>query len=167
MAGFAVAGAGRKPSCSGAAQAGCYLGVSEEYGDARLERCRAFLLVADPLQTVQRAEFWDTIIAVQADWPGHLEVNNLNVESSIARLLERGKLSKPLPLVEDGDLIAIVQHMISASGLETARIAKVTCHATDADVEQGRVRAEDKLGNMEADSAASAGGSCGYPARRH
>ena len=164
MAGFAVAGAGGTPSCSGAAQAGCYLGVSEEYGDARLERCRAFLPVADPLQTVQRAEFWDTIIAVQADWSGHVEVDNLNMASSIARLLEHGKLSKPLPLVERW---AVVQHLISASGLETARIAKVTCHATDADVEQGRVRAEDKLGNMEADSAASAGGSYGYPARHH
>ena len=55
--------------------------------------------------------------------------------------------------------------MISASGLEPASIAKVKGHATDADVEQGRVRAEDKF--MEADSAASPGGSYGYPARRH
>ena len=28
--------------------------------------CRAFMLVPDPLQTVQRAEFWGTILALQA-----------------------------------------------------------------------------------------------------
>ena len=33
---------------------------------------------------------------------------------SIARLLDHGCLSKPLPLVKDGDLIAIVQRMILA-----------------------------------------------------
>ena len=33
-------------------------GTAEEYGDARLERCRAFLPVPGVMQTVQRAEFW-------------------------------------------------------------------------------------------------------------
>ena len=31
---------------------------TEEYGDARLERCPAFMPVPGPLQKVQRAEFW-------------------------------------------------------------------------------------------------------------
>ena len=43
-------------------------------------------------------------------------MDNLNVVRSIARLLAHGSLSKPLPLVEGGDLIAIVQHMILAKG---------------------------------------------------
>ena len=36
----------------------CLWGAAEEYGDARLERCRAFLHVPGVMQTVQRAEFW-------------------------------------------------------------------------------------------------------------
>ena len=36
-------------------------------------------------------------------------------------------------------------------------MTKVKGHATEADVEQGRVRAEDRLGNMEADTAADLG----------
>ena len=45
------------------------LGVAEEYGDARLERCRVFVPVPGVLQTVQRAEFWGAIVALQAYWP--------------------------------------------------------------------------------------------------
>ena len=93
-------------------------------------------------------------MALQAYWLGHLGVDNLNVVRSIARLLEHGKLSKPLSNVNGGDLIAIVQSMMSVREPETVRITKVEWYATDADVEQGRVRAEDKLGNMEADFAA-------------
>ena len=46
-------------------------GTVEEYGDARLERCRAFLPVPGVMQTVQRAEFWGAILAMQAHWPCH------------------------------------------------------------------------------------------------
>ena len=67
--------------------------------------------VPGPLQTVQRAEFWCTILALQAFWPGHLGVDNLNPVQSIARLLDHGSLSRPLPLVKDWDLIALVRHM--------------------------------------------------------
>ena len=41
--------------------------------------------------------------------------------------------------------------MIRARGLDTVRVTKVKGHATDADVDSGRVRLEDKLGNAEAD----------------
>ena len=58
-------------------------GVAEEYGDARLERCRAFMLVPGVLQTVQRAEFWGAILALLSYWPCHLGVDNLNVARSI------------------------------------------------------------------------------------
>ena len=40
--------------------------TAEEYGDARLERCRPFLLVPWVMQTFQRAEFWDASVAMQA-----------------------------------------------------------------------------------------------------
>ena len=46
---------------------GLVWGSAQEYGDARLERCRAFLPVPGVMQTVQRAEFWSAILAMQAD----------------------------------------------------------------------------------------------------
>ena len=100
-------------------------GTVEEYGDARLERCRAFLPVPGVLQTVQRAEFWGAIVALQAYWPCHLGIDNLNVARSIGRLLDHGSLNKPLHLVKDGDLIALVQYMIRTRGRETVRVTKV------------------------------------------
>ena len=97
------------------------------------------------LQTVQRAEFLGAILALQAFWPGHLGIDNLNVVRSIGRLLDRGSLSKSLPLVKDGDLISIVQRMIRVRGPEPVQVTKVEGHATDAHVELGRVRLEDKF----------------------
>ena len=35
----------------------------------------------------------------------------------------------PLPLVKDGDLIAIVRHMILARGPDTVKVTKVKGHA--------------------------------------
>ena len=67
---------------------GSVWGVAEEYGDVRLERRRAFMPVPGVLQTVQRAEFWCAILAVQAYWPCHSGVDNLNVARSFGRLLD-------------------------------------------------------------------------------
>ena len=114
VGGFEVAGAGVYVPASELAFEGSISGVAEEYGDARLERCRAFLPVPGPLQTVQRAEFWGAITALQAYWPCHLGIDNLNVARSIGRLLVRGCLVKPLPSIKDGDLVALVQYMIQA-----------------------------------------------------
>ena len=46
-------------------------GPAEEYGDARLERCRAFLPVPGVMETVQRAEFWGATIVLQSCWLCH------------------------------------------------------------------------------------------------
>ena len=51
---------------------------------------------------------------------------------------------KPLPLVEDGDLVALVQYMICTRGRETVRVTKVKGHAEDIGVQEGRVRLEDQ-----------------------
>ena len=128
----------------------------EEYGDARLDRCRVFYADPWPLQTVQRAEFWSTIMALQDFWPGHLELDSLNVRA-IAKLLDHATLFTPLPLFKNGDLIACVRHMILARGPETVRTTKVQGHATEAGVEQGGVRPEDKFANADADTAADVG----------
>ena len=47
--------------------------------------------------------------------------------------------------------------MILAGRLDTVRVTEVQGHAAEADVERGRVRAEDRLGNIDADTAADLG----------
>ena len=39
--------------------------------------------------------------------------------------LDSGCLAKPLPLVKDGDLVALVHHMIRTRGRSTVRVTKV------------------------------------------
>ena len=97
--------------------------------------------------------FRGAIIALKAYRPCHLSIDNLDVAWSIGRLLDRGCLIKALPLLKDGDLVALAQYMIQVRGQDTVRVTKVKGHATGADVEQGRVRLEDKLGNAEADTS--------------
>ena len=131
--------------------------TAEEYGDARLERCRAFLPVPGVMHTVQRAEFWGAIVAMQACWPCHLGIDNRHVGRTVGRLLDRDCLDKLLPLVKGGALVALVQYMIRTGGRETVRVTEIKGHAEDADVESGRVRLEDQVGNAEADTAADLG----------
>ena len=157
IGGFEVAGAGVYVPAPELACEGAVWGVAEEYGDARLERCRACMPVPGPLQTVQRAEFWGAIIALQSYWPCHLGIDNLNVATSVGRLLDHGCLVKPMPLVKDGDLVALVQYMTQAWRRDTVRVTKVKGHAADDDVEHGRVRREDQAGNAEAHAAADLG----------
>ena len=125
VGGFEVAGAGIYLPASELAFEGSDWGTVEEYGDARLERRRALLPVPGVMQTVQRAEFWGAVLAMQAYWPCHPGMDNLDVAPSIGRLLDHGSLNKPLPLVKDGDLIALVQYMICTRGRDTVRVTKV------------------------------------------
>ena len=157
VGGFEFASAGVYLPASELAFEGSVWGTAEEYGDARLGRCRAFLPVPGVMQTVQCAEFWGAIIAMQAYWPCHLGIDNLNVARTLGRLLDHDSLVKPMPLVKDGDLFALVQNMIRTRGRETVRVTKVKGHAEDVDVQQGRVRLEDQQGNAEADTAADFG----------
>ena len=121
--GYEVAGAGVYLSAAAeVAFEGAVWGTAEEYGDARLERCRAFLPVPGVMQTVQRAEFWCAIVAMQAYWPCHLGIDNLNVAMTVGRVLDKDCLVNPLPLVKDGDLVALVQYMIRTGGRESPRL---------------------------------------------
>ena len=56
--GFEVAGSGVYLPASEVAFESLVWGTAEEYGDALLECCRAFLPLPGVLQTVQRAELW-------------------------------------------------------------------------------------------------------------
>ena len=89
--------------------------------------------------------------------PLNLGIDNLNVVRSIGRLLDADCLSKPLSLVKDGDLVALVQYMIRTRGRDTVRVTKVKGHAKDDDVQHGRVRLLDRQSNIEADTAADLG----------
>ena len=82
---------------------------------------------------------------------------NLNFARSIGRLLDHDSLVEPLPLVKDGDWIALDRYMIRTWGRETVQVTKVKGHAEDVDVQQGRVRLADQQGNAEADAAADLG----------
>ena len=147
---FDVAGAGVHLLASELAFEGSVWGTAEEYGDARLARWRAFMPVPGVMQTVQRAEFWSAIVAMQAYWSCHLGIDNFNVARTVGRLLDRGCLNKPLPLIKDGDLVDLVQYMIRTRSRETVRVTMVKGNADDADVQSGRVRLMDQLGNAEA-----------------
>ena len=89
--------------------------------------------------------------------PRDLGIDNFDVAKTIGRAAGQDCLVKPLPLVKDGDLVARVQYMIRTRGRETVRVTKVEGHAQDSDVQHGRVRLEDQLGNVEADTAADLG----------
>ena len=67
-------------------------------------------------------------------------IDNLNVVRSIGRPLVADCLAKPLPLVKDADLVALVQNMIRTRGRYAVRVTEVMGHAKDDDVQHGRVR---------------------------
>ena len=132
-------------------------GVAEEFGDALLERCRAFVPVpgvSAKLSSVLSSgvPLLPCRLTGLAIW---VLINNLNVARAFGRMLDKDCLAEPLPLVKDWDLVALAQTMIRTRGRETVRVNQG--HAHDSDVEQGRVRLEDQLGNAEADAAADLG----------
>ena len=157
IGGFGVAGAGVYLPASELAFDGLVWETAKEYGDARLERCRAFLPVPGVMQTVQRAEFWGAIVSLPAYWPCHLGIDNLNVARGTACLLDSECLSKPFPLVQNGNLISLARCLIRTRDRDTVRVTRVKEHAEDVDVQQGRARLLDKHGNAEADNAVDLG----------
>ena len=93
--------------------------------------CRAFVSVPGPLQTVQRAELWGFILALQSDKAVHVGVDNLGVVRHVGRLLDGVPPSTPLELVTDGDLLVLIRRMIDLRGCNTVRITKVKGHADE------------------------------------
>ena len=79
----------------------------DEIGSAPglVDSCSSFCSVPGPLQTVQRTEFWEVILALQALDAVHLGVDNLNVVRQVGRLLDGADSSRPAELMNDGDLI--------------------------------------------------------------
>ena len=114
--------------------------------------CRGYCSVPGHLQSVQRAELWGVILALQASGGVHLGVDNLNVVRHVGRMLDGGSGSRPFEIVKDGDLLFLIDRM-----LRLLRISKVKGHADEGMVVDGRVRELDLLGNNAADEAADFG----------
>ena len=119
--------------------------------------CRGFLSVPGLLQTVQRAELWGVVLALQAGDGIHLGVDNLGVVRHVGRILDGRPPSRPFELLPDGDLLFLIDRMLRIRGLGSVRISKVKGHADEAMVRTGTVRGSDKLGNDGSDDAAELG----------
>ena len=66
--------------------------------DAVVPACRGFCQVPVPLQTVQRAELWGVILALQANDGVHIGVDNLGVVRHVCRMLDGRGCSRPSEL---------------------------------------------------------------------
>ena len=96
-------------------------------------------------------------LALQSSRAVHLWCGQLGVLRHVGRSLGSCRDTKPYELVNDGDLLLLIDHMLRQRGLDTVSISKVKGHADDGMVLYGRVRREDKLGNDAADEAAGLG----------
>ena len=121
------------------------------------ERSWVYFSVPRPLQTVQRAELWGVLVALQASRPVHLGVDNANVVGHVARMLAGRKAARPYELMVDGDFLVLVQRQLDVRGPGTTKISKVKGHADESLVRGGGVRELDKIGNDMADRAADLG----------
>ena len=119
--------------------------------------CRGFFAVPGPLQSVQRAELWGVILALQSSRAVHLGVDNLSVVRHVGGLLDGRGCSVPFELVKDGDLLVLIERILHLTELDTGRISKVKGHADEGMVLQGRVREVDRIGCNAADEAADFG----------
>ena len=125
--------------------------------DGAGEACRWYCSVPGPLQTVQLAEIWGVLVALQGCLRLHVGVDNLNVVNHLASLINGRRSGRPFPLVNDGDLLDLAQRLLGRLGTGNAAVSKVKGHADEGLVAQGRVREIDRIGNNEADAAADLG----------
>ena len=91
--------------------------------------CGGFSAVPGPLQTVQRAEMWGVVLALQSSGAVHLGVDNLGVVRHVDRLLRGCRGPRPFQLIDDGDLLLLLDHMLRHRGLrvDTVRISDLGC----------------------------------------
>ena len=75
------------------------------------DAARTFSMIPGSLQTVQRAEYWGAILALQAFMPIHLGIDNKNVCNNIGKVLS-GWSGTPFSLCIDGDLLCCIPNMV-------------------------------------------------------
>ena len=121
-----------------------HLDLLPPLSDGVSEACRLYCSVPGPLQSVQRAEFWGVLIALQGCFRLHVGVDNLNVVNHLASLITGRRVGRPFPLVNDGDLLALAQRILRWRGAGTAAVSKVKGHADEGLVARGKVREIDR-----------------------
>ena len=136
---------------------GRHWGHAQDLDDPQEGSTHIFSGVLGPIQSVQRAEYWGVVLALQAYSGIHIGIDNFNVLRGVAALLSQGVTRTPLSLVKDGDLLATIHSMLCLRGFDTVKVSKVEGHATRAMVDNGNVRLEDLVGNNGADAAADLG----------
>ena len=129
----------------------------DDQGNQIVACCRGYCSVPGPLQSVQRAELWGVILALQASCGVHSGVDNLNVVRILGRMLDGNVGTQPFQVIPDGDLLCLIHRMLQLRGSDTVRVSKVKGHADEDMVVDGRVRDLDRLGNRAADEAADFG----------
>ena len=92
-------------------------------GDRAIRSCRGYCSVPGPSQTVQRAEFWSVILALQAAASIHVRCEDLSVVRHGGHLLDGNVGSRPAELVKDGDLILLTGRILDMRGRDTLRIS--------------------------------------------
>ena len=127
------------------------------YPAGNFPSCRGFCSVPGPFQSVQRAELWGVMLALQSSGPVLLGVDNLCVVHPVGRLLDGRPGSIPFELLKDGDFLLLIDRMLRLRCLDTVRTSKVKGHADEAMVLHGPVREVDRFGNEAADEAADFG----------
>ena len=136
---------------------GHHWGHAQDLDDPHEGSSHIFSGVLGPVQSVQRAEYWEVILALQAYSGIHIGIDNMNVLRGVAALLSHRVPRSPLPLMKDGDLLTTIHSMLNLRGFDTVKVSKVKGHATRAMVAGGDVRLEDLVGNNGADAAADLG----------
>ena len=155
-----VAGCGVYAHASGAAwfsRKWGHLDLLPPLPDGAGEVCRLYCSVPGPLQTVQRAEIWGVLVALQGCFRMHVGVDNLNVVNHLAGIIAGRQAGRPFSLVKDGDLLRLAQRLVNWRGPGNSAVTKVKGHADEGMVARGRVREVDRLGNNMADAAADLG----------
>ena len=90
-----------------------------------------------PLQSVQRAEIWVVLVALQGQATLHVGVDNLNVVNHPSSLIAGRWSGRPFPLVDDGDLSGLAQEIVHSRGRGTTLVSKVKGHADEGLVAMG------------------------------
>ena len=134
-----------------------YWGHAQDLDDPHEGSSHIFSGILGPFQSVQRAEYWGVILALQAYSYIHIGIDNPNVLRGVAAVLSRKIPRSPLPLVQDGDLLATIHSVLGLRGFDTVKVSEVEGHASRAMVDSGDVSLEDLVGSNGADAAADLG----------
>ena len=108
VSGVGVAGCGVYAHASGSVWSGRkwgHLDLLPALPNGGGEDCRLYCPVPGPLQSVQRAEIWGALIALQGCLRMHIGINNLHVVNHLTGFIAGRRAGRPFPLVNDGDLL--------------------------------------------------------------